>query len=80
MSREGRSRDIVISTSAGVIGAAVAHVLGLDARGALRLSWVVFNASVTRIRYDGERCSLESFNAVSHLETQPQPRRLLTHR
>jgi broad specificity phosphatase PhoE len=80
MAREGRSRDIVISTSAGVIGAAVAHVLGLDDHRALHLSWVVFNASVTRIRYDGTRCSLESFNVVSHLETQPEPRRLLTHR
>lgn len=80
MQREGRSRDIVISTSAGVIGAAVGHILGLDDEGALRLSWVVFNASVTRVRYDGRRCSLESFNGVSHLEAQPDPQRLLTHR
>lgn len=80
MDAEGRSRDIVISTSAGVIGAAVAHVLGLDDHGALRLSWVVLNASITRIRFDGERCSLEGFNAVPHLEAQPEPRALLTYR
>lgn len=80
MRSEGRSRQVLICTSAGAIGAAVGHVLGLDDPGALRLSWSVLNASVTRIRYDGRRCSLESFNAVPHLETQPEPRRLLTFR
>lgn len=80
MASEGRSRDVVIATSAGVIGAAVAHILGLDDLGALRLSWVVLNSSVTRIRFDGTRCSLDSFNAVAHLEAQPQARSLLTYR
>lgn len=80
MNEEGRSRQIVVATSAGVIGAAVAHVLKLDDAEALRLSWVVLNASITRIRYDGHRCSLDAFNAVPHLETQPQPRTLLTYR
>ena len=79
MAREGRSRQIVISTSAGVIGAALAHVLGLDGHGALRLSWMALNSSVTRIRYAGNRRSLESFNAVAHLEREDQPRRLLTY-
>jgi broad specificity phosphatase PhoE len=80
MRNEGRSKEVLVCTSAGAIGAAVGHVLGLDDEAALRLSWSVFNASVTRIRYDGYRCSLESFNAVPHLETQPDPRRLLTYR
>ena len=80
MRSEGRSRQVIVCTSAGAIGAAVGHVLGLDDAGALRLSWSVLNASVTRIRYDDRRCSLESFNAVPHLETQPEPRRLLTFR
>lgn len=80
MHNEGRSREVLICTSAGAIGAAVGHVLGLDDLGALRLSWSVFNASVTRIRYDGSRCSLEAFNAVSHLEAQADPRLLVTFR
>ncbi|MBU6376979.1 MAG: phosphoglycerate mutase family protein [Gammaproteobacteria bacterium] len=80
MRDQGRSRQVLVCTSAGAIGAAVGYVLGLDDEAALRLSWSVFNASVTRIRYDGRRCSLEAFNAAPHLETQPDPRPLLTFR
>ncbi|MBM4213635.1 MAG: histidine phosphatase family protein [Gammaproteobacteria bacterium] len=77
---EGRSRHILVCSSAGTIGAAVGHVLGLDDEGSLKLSWTLFNASITRIRYDDARCNLEVFNAVPHLEAQPDPRPLVTFR
>lgn len=68
MAREGRGRRLAVCTSAGVIGAAVGHVLGLADREALRLSWSIHNASITRLQYDGARVSLLTFNAVPHLE------------
>ncbi|MEY2625185.1 MAG: hypothetical protein RL412_960 [Pseudomonadota bacterium] len=80
MREAGRSKDVAICTSAGTIGAAVGHVLGLDDDASLRLSWTVFNSSITRIRFDGTRCSLEVFNAVPHLEAQADPRGLITFR
>lgn len=80
MQQQGRSRNVVICSSAGTIGAAVGHVLGLDDEGALKLSWTLFNSSITRIRYDDARRNLEVFNAVPHLESQPDPRPLVTFR
>jgi broad specificity phosphatase PhoE len=80
MRSEGRSRHVLVCSSAGTIGAAVGHVLGLDDEGALKLSWTLFNASITRIRYDDARRNLEVFNAVPHLEAQPDPRPLVTFR
>ena len=68
MQREGRGRRAAVCTSAGVIGAAVGHVLGLADREALRLSWSIHNSSITRLQYDGSRVSLLTFNAVPHLE------------
>lgn len=80
MREAGRSQEVAICTSAGAIGAAVGHILGLDDEGSLRLSWSIFNASITRVRFDDSRRSLEVFNAVPHLEAQPDPRGLITFR
>lgn len=79
MEREGRAKRVVVSTSAGVIGAAVGHLLGLPPREAVKLSWSVHNSSVTRIQYDGSRTSLLSFNTVPHLE-HPDRRTMVTYR
>lgn len=79
MRSTGRGRRIGVCTSAGVIGAAVGHVLGLDDRQALSLSWSVHNASLTVLRYDGRRASVSSFNALPHLE-RPGLQRLVTYR
>jgi broad specificity phosphatase PhoE len=80
MRETGRAKDVAICTSAGTIAAAVGHVLRLEDEASLRLSWAVFNSSITRIRFDGARCSLEVFNAVPHLEAQDDPRPLITYR
>ncbi len=79
MAREGRGRRSAVCTSAGVIGAAVGHVLGLGDREALRLSWSIHNASITRLQYDGARVSLLTFNAVPHLE-KPGRLDMITYR
>lgn len=68
MHQAGRGRRIAICTSAGVIGAAVGHVLGLDDLQSMRLSWSVHNASLTALLFDERRASLSSFNGLPHLE------------
>ncbi len=73
-----RSENVAVATSAGVIGAAVAHVLGLEDLAALQLSYVVLNSAVTRIEFDGRRRSLASFNSTAHLERADR-RELLTY-
>ena len=79
MRRSGRGRRIAVCTSAGVIGAAVGHVLGLDDRQALSLSWSVYNASLTVVLYDSRRASVSSFNTLPHLE-RPGLQGLITYR
>lgn len=73
-----RSQNIAVATSAGVIGAAIGHVLGLEDLAALQLSYVVLNSAVTRIEFDGSRRTLLSFNSTAHLERTDR-RELLTY-
>lgn len=75
----GRGRRIALCTSAGVIGAAVGHLLGLDDRQSLRLSWSVRNASVTTVLFDAQRSSVSTFNGLAHLE-RPGLEQLITYR
>ncbi|MCP5328362.1 MAG: histidine phosphatase family protein [Steroidobacteraceae bacterium] len=79
MRAAGRGQRIAICTSAGVIGAAVGHVLGLDDLQSLTLSWSVHNASLTVLLFDARRTSLSSFNGLPHLE-QPGLAELITYR
>jgi broad specificity phosphatase PhoE len=73
-----RSHNVAVATSAGVIGAAMGHMLGLDDLAALQLSYVVLNSAVTRIEFDGSRRTLVSFNSTAHLERAGR-RELLTY-
>lgn len=73
----GRGQHLVVCTSAGVIGAAVGHVMGLNAESSIRLSWVLLNASVSSLLFDDRRRSVLRFNALPHLE-QPGYQTLLT--
>lgn len=79
MQHEGRGKTVLVCTSAGVIGAAMGHLLNLDSLGAIRLSWSVVNSSLTRIQYDDTRRSLASFNATPHLE-RAERRAMITYR
>jgi broad specificity phosphatase PhoE len=79
MAQEGRSRTIILSTSGGVIGTIVAHVLGVSNHLGIELNWAVHNASVTRLIYNAQKISLSMFNALPHLE-RPEHRKLITYR
>ena len=79
MASEGRSRTILLSTSGGVIGTIVAHVLGLANHVGIELNWAVHNASITRLIYNSQKVSLSMFNALPHLE-RAEHRQLITYR
>lgn len=70
---------VAIATSGGAIAMAVQSVLGISDTQGISLHWMLFNASITRIRYSGARRSLVAFNTVPHLE-RPGYTHMLTHR
>jgi broad specificity phosphatase PhoE len=79
MRAHGRSKTLLISTSGGVIGTIVAHVLGLSNHSGIELNWAVHNASITRLFYSSEKVSLSMFNALPHLD-RAETRHLITYR
>jgi broad specificity phosphatase PhoE len=79
MRAEGRSKTLLISTSGGVIGTIVAHVLGLANHVGIELNWAVHNASITRLIYNPDKVSLSMFNGLPHLD-QDGRRQLITYR
>jgi broad specificity phosphatase PhoE len=79
MRAEGRSRTLIVSTSGGVIGTTVAHVLGLQNHVGIELNWAVHNASITRLIYNADKVSLSMFNGLPHLDRDGL-RQLITYR
>lgn len=79
MRAHGRSKTLLISTSGGVIGTLVAHVLGLSNHMGIELNWAVHNASITRLFYSSGKVSLSMFNALPHLD-RADTRSLITYR
>lgn len=75
----GRGRTAVVFGSAGSLAAAMQPALGLADRDLLRLKLTFFNTGVSSLLFDGETITIESLNAVSHLE-QPAFTQLITHR
>ena len=64
----GRGRRVVAFTSGGVIGVAVQIALGAPDPSGLAVNWRVRNSSLTEFLFSGERLSLDSFNAIPHLD------------
>lgn len=79
MRTEGRGKTLLVSTSGGVIGTIVAHVLGLANHIGIELNWAVHNASITRLIYNADKVSLSMFNGLPHLD-QDGRRQLITYR
>jgi len=79
MATEGRNKTLVIATSGGVIGAAVANVLGQSSYLGIELNWAVHNGSLTRLIYSSSKVSLSMFNALPHLSHLGRPD-LITYR
>ena len=79
MRMEGRSKTLLVSTSGGVIGTIVAHVLGLANHIGIELNWAVHNASITRLIYNADKMSLSMFNGLPHLDQEGR-RQLISYR
>ncbi|CAO0821706.1 Histidine phosphatase family protein [Desulfarculales bacterium] len=73
LTRQGRGKRVALFTSGGPISAAMRLILELSDEVALRLTWQVRNTSVTVLKHDGVRLSLESFNSVAHLQATGRP-------
>jgi broad specificity phosphatase PhoE len=71
-----------IFTSGGTIATLVGHVLGLSADRVYEFYEPVFNCSITRLIFNTRKCSLSTFNDVSHLQLMSAQRgeRLVTYR
>jgi broad specificity phosphatase PhoE len=79
MREEGRGKTVIVSTSGGVIGTIVAHVLGLANHMGMVLNWSVHNASLTRLMFSDGKVTLSMFNALPQFE-RAERKRLITYR
>ncbi|MGD9721002.1 MAG: histidine phosphatase family protein [Pirellulales bacterium] len=64
----GRGRNVAAFTSVGAVTVCLQTSLGCGDRAAFDLGWRVKNASVTDFVFSGERLTMDSFNALAHLE------------
>lgn len=62
------NRNVVLFTSGGPIGVLVQTALGAPARSFADVNWRVRNCSISEFVFSRERLSLDSFNAIPHLE------------
>jgi len=65
---EGSGRRVAAFTSGGVIGHIVQTVLEAPAHQTLQINWRVRNCSLTEFTFGKGRISLDSFNAIPHLD------------
>lgn len=75
----GRGGHAVLFASAGSLAAAMQPALGMGDRELMRLKLTFYNSGVSCLLFDGETLTIESLNAVSHLE-HPAFTQLITHR
>jgi broad specificity phosphatase PhoE len=61
-------RQVAVFTSGGPIGLTVQSSLKAPARSFLDVNWRVRNTSITQFVFDRSRLTLDSFNAIPHLE------------
>jgi broad specificity phosphatase PhoE len=64
----GSGRRIALFTSAGFIGTSVRLALAAPDRMALEVNWRVRNCSLTEFVFTKNRFTLDSFNAIPHLD------------
>ena len=68
MAKPGSGRRVALFTSGGFIGTSVRLALDAPDRMALDVNWRVRNCSLTEFVFTKDRFSLDSFNALPHLE------------
>jgi broad specificity phosphatase PhoE len=67
--QEGPSnRSVVLFTSGGPVSVLVQAAIGAAERSFLEVNWRVKNCSITEFTFSKDRLSLDSFNALPHLD------------
>ena len=79
LAETGRGAQAVLFGSAGSLAAAMQPALGMPDRALMRLKLTFYNTGVSCLLFDGETLTIESLNAVGHLE-QPAFAHLITQR
>ena len=79
MAKEGSGKKVAVFTSGGPISVCIQTALGLSDENSLQIAWQIMNASVTRLKYSGNRLMLFGFNNVTHLELA-RDHELITYR
>jgi broad specificity phosphatase PhoE len=75
MQMSGSGKTVALFTSGGPIGISVQTALDAPEVQAAELNWRIYNCSVTRFTFSGERVSMDAFNETAHL-----PQDMLTFR
>ena len=78
MNRAEKGSTYAVFTSGGVIAASVQDALALQDENAIKMSWQIANASLTRFKFSSKGFALSSFNSFGHLERGED--NLLTYR
>lgn len=68
LSKHKNGDQVLLFSSAGPLAVLTGHSLGLDDVAMLDLSWRVRNSAVAEFRFEGEAITLESFNALPHVQ------------
>ncbi|PRP96413.1 bifunctional RNase H/acid phosphatase [Enhygromyxa salina] len=59
--------EVALFTSVGPTAVVLHEVLGLPPERAFEQAWRLYNTSITRVIYSGDRMTLDGFNEVAHL-------------
>jgi broad specificity phosphatase PhoE len=62
------NRNVALFTSGGPVSVLVQTAIGAPERSFLEINWRVKNCSITEFTFSRERLSLDTFNALPHLE------------
>ena len=76
----GSGLSATVVSSGGVIAAICQHLMGVPDDRVAALHWVLYNASITRLRCSRGRITLSSFNSVTHLELTGTTDSLVSYR
>jgi broad specificity phosphatase PhoE len=79
MRHEGAGKNLVLCSSAGPIAVAVQRATAMPDDRCIDLSWQVWNASLTKFRYNTEKMTLVGFNDIAALQMKADPA-LLSYR
>lgn len=70
MKQCGRGKTVAVVSSGGPLCVVMQQALNLTSEDAIRVNWMIKNASVSVFKYNSSGIALSSFNSVAHLDQQ----------